>query len=111
MTPPSIVLSYSKIEPDELVDHVEFLRECGYAFVAAGDLVDRWPAGGEPETGLATVCLEGGQRSELLVASPLLNVLGVPATHFIDPSLLGAGAEMLTRADAELLAASGAELG
>src|SRR3954469_21813410 len=111
MTPPSIVLSYPKIEPDELVDHVEFLRECGYAFVAAGELVDRWPAGGEPETGLASVCLEGGHRNELLVASPLLNVLGVPTTHFIDPSLLGASAEMLSAGDAEILAASGAEIG
>ena len=111
MTPPSIVLSYPAIEPDELVEHIGFLRECGYAFVAAGDLVDRWPTDGEPETGLATVCLEGGHRDELLVASPLLNVMGVPTTHFIDPSLLGSSREMLTGADAEILAASGAELG
>src|SRR3954451_12109800 len=96
MTPPSIVLSYPAIEPGDIVDHVEFLRECGYAFVGASELVDRWPAGGEPETGLASVCLEGGHRDELLVASPLLNVLGVPTTHFIDPSLLGASAEMLS---------------
>ena len=111
MAPPSIVLSYPAIHPDDLVDHVEFLRECGYAFVAAGELVDRWPAGGEPETGLVSVCLEGGHRNELLVASPLLSVLGVPATHFIDPSRLGADKDSLSRADAEILAASGAELG
>ena len=111
MTPPSIVLSYPAIEPEELVDHVGFLRECGYGFVAAGELVDRWPAGGEPETGLASVCLESGHRNELIVASPLLAVLGVPATHFIDPSRLGEGEDMLSTADAEVLAASGAELG
>src|SRR3954469_20258019 len=111
MTPPSIVLSYPKIQPDDLVDHVEFLRECGYAFVAAGDLVDRWPVDGEPETGLVSVCLEGGHRNELLVASPLLSVLGVPATLFLDPPRLGADKNSLSSADAEILAASGAELG
>lgn len=126
MSPPTIVLSYaavgpSGVQPREVTDHVSFLRECGYTFVTAGDLVDRWPDGGEPEPGLAAVCLDGGHRSDVTVAAPLLAILGVPATHFVDPTMLAdadgsadelaAGTEPLRRQDAELLAASGVEIG
>src|SRR4051794_2079614 len=111
MSPPTIVLSYPAVEPDALVDHVGFLRECGYAFVGASELVDRWPADGEPEAGLAAICLEGGGHEEIVTAAPLLAVLGVPATHFIDPSVLGAHGDLLSEDDAADLAAGGAELG
>jgi hypothetical protein len=111
MNPPPIVLSYPAIEPDDLIDHVGFLRECGYAFVGAGELVDRWPADGAPEHGLAAICLEGGDRSQLVVGAPLLAVLGVPATHFLDPAQIGTADHLLTRDDAVELAATGAELG
>jgi hypothetical protein len=111
MSPPAIVLSYPAVDPDALVDHVGFLQECGYAFVGAGQLVDRWPADGEPEPGLAAICLEGSAHDEIVTAAPLLAVLGVPATHFIDPSLLGARGGLLSEDDAADLAAGGAELG
>lgn len=111
MTPPPIVLSYPAVDPGDLVDHVAFLRECGYGFIGAGELVDRWPHGGEPAAGLASICLEGGSREELITTAPLLAVLGVPATHFVDPARLGAGSELLSEDDAADLAAAGAELG
>jgi peptidoglycan/xylan/chitin deacetylase (PgdA/CDA1 family) len=73
------------VSPDHLAAHVSLLLRRGYRFVPAGELA----ANVAPAPRTAALTFDDGFRNWLTVALPLLLSLGVRATFFVCPGLLG----------------------
>lgn len=101
------------VSPRHLKAQVRLLRRLQYRFVTAGELADA--AAGR----LAAVTFDDGWENNLTVALPLLQQLGVPATFFLCPGLLGGqhpdvrgpSGRLLDEEGVQELAAAGMELG
>lgn len=101
------------VSPDHLEEHVGLLRRLGYRFVTAGDLA----RGAKGRT--ATLTFDDGWESGLTVAAPLLRRLGVGATFYVCPALLGGqhpdvpgpGGRLLDEQGVRELCSAGMELG
>jgi len=76
------------VRPDRFRSQVESLRARGYEFVTASAFAERL-AGPTPPEGLCALTFDDGSADNALVLPRLLEALGVPATLFICPGLLG----------------------
>jgi peptidoglycan/xylan/chitin deacetylase (PgdA/CDA1 family) len=99
---PWVVLAYHAVghvspehDPDRLVqapDKLEWqlrtLVKRGYEFLTAGDFARRLRAGG-PLDGACAVTFDDGTTDNLTVLPQILQPLGIPATVFACPGLLG----------------------
>ena len=103
------------IEPKLFESQVTYLQRRGYRFLTAEELLDEGPPG--PRTAVLT--FDDGFRNWLTAAAPLLQRLGVRATFYVCPGLLGGrhwhldGDEgrLLDESEARELLDSGMELG
>jgi peptidoglycan/xylan/chitin deacetylase (PgdA/CDA1 family) len=101
MRRPSLVLAYHglgahvgrldphnlMVEPEQFRRQMQTLLRRGYRFVALGEFVERLAAG---ETGgVCALTFDDGTVDNLEVMAPLLAELGLPATVFACPGLLG----------------------
>jgi len=100
---PSLVLAYHgvgrhsreldphnlMVAPERLRRQLLTLRRRGYRFVRLTELARVLPEGERPADGMCAVTFDDGTVDNLLVAAPLLAELGVPATVFACPGLLG----------------------
>ncbi len=106
------------VSPARLEEHVTFMRERGYRFLTAEELLDE-AGGGRPAAGTAVLSFDDGWLDNLTVAAPLLQRLGVGATFFVCPGrwgeqyerVAGVHGRLLEREDARALARTGMELG
>jgi peptidoglycan/xylan/chitin deacetylase (PgdA/CDA1 family) len=99
---PGVVLAYHAVgdvpqekDPDGLVVPVEqlrqavtSLRERGYRFVTAAEFV-RQMQDGHPPRGVCSLTFDDGSEDNATVLPELLASLGVPATLYVCPGLLG----------------------
>jgi peptidoglycan/xylan/chitin deacetylase (PgdA/CDA1 family) len=76
------------LPPAELRAHVEYLLRRGYEFVTAADFAQRLHSGASLR-GVAALTFDDGSFDNATILPPLLNELGVPATLFVCPGLLG----------------------
>ena len=104
------------VPPDKLRSQLRLLLRLGYRFRTAEDLL----AGSlPPPSGTASITFDDGLASDLLVAAPLLEDLGVRGSFYICPglwdgqhvSINGVAGRLLTRGEAAELSARGMELG
>lgn len=104
------------VPPDKLRSQLRLLMRLGYRFRTAEELLaDSLP----PPSGTASITFDDGLASDLLVAAPLLEDLGVRASFYICPGLLegqhvsidGVAGRLLSRDEAAELSARGMELG
>jgi peptidoglycan/xylan/chitin deacetylase (PgdA/CDA1 family) len=100
---PPVMLAYHavgdvprELDPDNLVvpvDHlrmaVENLRGRGYEFLTAADFARR-VNGGRPADAICALTFDDGSEDNATVLPGLLAELGVPATLYVCPGLLGA---------------------
>ena len=94
--------------PEHLESHVRTLQRLGYAFLTAGQVLERWPDG-RPRGRTAVVTVDDGWLDGLTIAAPLLERLGVRATFYVCPGWLDRGGHPLVAGDAgRLLDAAGA---
>jgi peptidoglycan/xylan/chitin deacetylase (PgdA/CDA1 family) len=101
--------------PEHLEAHLRLLQRRGYRFLTAEELLDE----GGPQPRTAVVTFDDGWQNWLTRALPVLRRLGVRATFYVCPGLLGlphpelAGAEgaLLDEEGARALGAAGMELG
>jgi peptidoglycan/xylan/chitin deacetylase (PgdA/CDA1 family) len=101
--------------PQHLEAHLRFLQRRGYRFLTAEELLGQ----GVPQPRTAVVTFDDGFENWLTGALPVLGRLGVPATFYVCPGLLGLphpeldGAEgaLLDDEGAKELVAAGMELG
>jgi peptidoglycan/xylan/chitin deacetylase (PgdA/CDA1 family) len=101
------------ITPRHLESHVRFLQRRGYEFKTAEEL------GGPPADGTVVLTFDDGFRTSLTDIAPLLRGLGVRATFYLSPGLLGRQhwrvpgdrGRLLDEDDAKELADAGMELG
>jgi peptidoglycan/xylan/chitin deacetylase (PgdA/CDA1 family) len=75
------------LPPEQFRDQVSRLRSRGYAFVNQAEFARRLGAG--PAGGLCSLTFDDGSQDNLTVLLPLLRELGVAATVFVCPGLLG----------------------
>lgn len=102
--------------PELLEAHLRFLQRRGYRFLTAEELLDE---GGGPRPRTAVVTFDDGFQNWLTGALPVLSRLGLPATFYVCPGLLGhphpelAGEKgaLLDEEGARQLVAAGMELG
>jgi peptidoglycan/xylan/chitin deacetylase (PgdA/CDA1 family) len=102
------------MSPELLESQVRFLQRAGYRFRTAAEVAD-----GRPQRGTAVLTFDDGWQDALDVVTPLLNRLGVNATFFINPGLLGQmhhvvngpAGQLLDEDGARALVAAGFELG
>lgn len=73
------------VSPQRLESHIRFLQRRGYRFTTAEELAGN----GRPQAGTAVLTFDDGFRSCLTEAVPLLRRLGVSATFYVCPGLLG----------------------
>jgi peptidoglycan/xylan/chitin deacetylase (PgdA/CDA1 family) len=122
---PGTVLVYHGLGPpdearllitrERLEAQVRYLQKRGYSFRTADELVDDGP----PGEGTALLTFDDGFRSWLTDVAPLLERLGVRATFFVSPGLLGRQhpqvsgdhGRLLDANEAKALAETGMELG
>jgi peptidoglycan/xylan/chitin deacetylase (PgdA/CDA1 family) len=103
------------ISPEHLEAQIRYLQRRGYAFRTADELVET----GAPLDGTAVLTFDDGFRTSLTDIAPLLQRLGVRATFYVSPGLLGkqhwrvAGdvGRLLDADEAKALADFGMELG
>ena len=108
--PNRLVISQRHLEA-----HIRFLRARSYRFLTAGELAPNHP----PPSATAVLTFDDGWRSSLTAALPLLERLGVRATFFVTPGLLGAqhpdvegeAGRLLDESEARALHDAGMELG
>lgn len=99
--------------PQHLEAHLRFLRRRGYRFMTVEELL----AEGGPRPRTAVVTFDDGFENWLTGALPVLRKLGVRATFYVCPGLLGrphpelAAAKLLDEEGLRELAAAGMELG
>jgi glycosyltransferase involved in cell wall biosynthesis/peptidoglycan/xylan/chitin deacetylase (PgdA/CDA1 family) len=103
------------VPPHELRDQIELLLERQYAFVTQAEFARRLRAG-EPLNGVCALTFDDGSVDNATVLPPLLEELGVPATLFVCPGLLGrphpwidpeAGVRLMSREELEAIAPLG----
>jgi len=87
------------VDPELLESHVRYLQRRGYRFLTAEELLDEGPPG--PRTAVLT--FDDGFRNWLTAAVPLLRRLGVRATFYVCPGLLGGRHWHLDGEDGRLL--------
>jgi len=103
------------VDPELLESHVRYLQRRGYRFLTAEELLDEGPPG--PRTAVLT--FDDGFRNWLTAAVPLLRRLGVRATFYVCPGLLGGrhwhldgeDGRLLDESEARQLLEAGMELG
>jgi peptidoglycan/xylan/chitin deacetylase (PgdA/CDA1 family) len=104
------------VPPDKLRSQLRLLMRLGYRFSTAEELL----AGSlPPSSGTASITFDDGLASDLLVAAPLLEDLGIRASFYVCPGLWGGqhvsidgvAGRLLTREEAGELSARGMELG
>lgn len=76
------------LSPGTFRSHVQLLKKRGYEFVAQQELA-RMLAAGEPAGAACSITFDDGTADNATVLPPLLETLGVPATIFACPGLLG----------------------
>jgi peptidoglycan/xylan/chitin deacetylase (PgdA/CDA1 family) len=77
------------LAPDRFREQLESLKRRRYRFVTLAELAAQLD-GATPPTGLCALTFDDGTLDNLEVLAPLLTELGVPATVFACPGLLGA---------------------
>ena len=103
------------VSAERLESHVRFLQRRRYRFLTAEELL----AQGGPKAGTAVLTFDDGFRSWLTDGLPLLQRLGVRATFYVCPGLLGKqhgqvpgeAGRLLDEDEARTLAEAGMELG
>lgn len=104
------------VPPDKLRSQLRLLMRLGYRFNTAEELL----AGAlPPPSGTASITFDDGLASDLRVAAPLLETLGIRGSFFVCPGLWGGqhasirgdAGRLLTRDEAAELSARGMELG
>src|SRR3954469_15888737 len=94
---------------DELRQAISSLRERGYRFLTAAEFV-REIRGGRPPRGICSLTFDGGSEDNATVLPGVLASLGVPATLYVCPGLLGqphpwlepgSGVRIMTREELE----------
>jgi peptidoglycan/xylan/chitin deacetylase (PgdA/CDA1 family) len=75
------------LPPGDFRRQVNLLRSRGYGFVKQADFARSLGAGGAD--GLCSLTFDDGSQDNLAVLLPLLRELGLPATVFVCPGLLG----------------------
>jgi peptidoglycan/xylan/chitin deacetylase (PgdA/CDA1 family) len=103
------------ITPERLEAQIRYLQRRGYRFLTGDELVVE----GEPGNAVAVLTFDDGFRTWLTDVAPLLERLGVRATFFISPGLLGEqhwrvpgdAGRLLDAEDARALAAAGMDIG
>ena len=107
--------SHLMVQPSRFRRQVLQLRRRGYRFIRLLELVGQLGGDGQPPTGVCAVTFDDGTLDNLEVVVPLLADLGVPATFFVCPGLLGephfsfaaaAGVRMMRAGELRELAAS-----
>ena len=124
---PGTVLAYHGLGPphgddarllitsERLEAQIRYLQRRGYRFLTGDELVDE----GEPGNRTAVLTFDDGFRTALTDMAPLFERLGVRATFYISPGLLGEqhwrvpgdAGRLLDAEDARALAAAGMDLG
>jgi peptidoglycan/xylan/chitin deacetylase (PgdA/CDA1 family) len=113
VTPPGLVLAYHglaalpraddptglMVPPDQFRRDVERLRGRGYEFVTQAEFARRLLEGGGPPRGVCSLTFDDGSVDNHELFPTLLPELGVPATVFVCPNLLGRPYPWLPAAD------------
>lgn len=103
------------ITPERLESQIRYLQRRGYRFLTADELL----AEGAPGTGTVVLTFDDGFRSWLTDVAPLLERLGVRATFYLSPGLLGKqhwhvsgeAGRLMDETEAKALVDEGMELG
>jgi len=106
------------VPPDKLRSQLGLFARLGYHFRTAEDLLAE-PGTLPPPSGTACVTFDDGLASDLRVAAPLLEGLGIRGSFYVCPGLWGRqhasingdAGRLMTRDEAAELSARGMELG
>jgi peptidoglycan/xylan/chitin deacetylase (PgdA/CDA1 family) len=106
------------VPPDKLRSQLGLFRRLGYDFRTAEDLLAA-PGTLPPPSGTACVTFDDGLASDLRIAAPLLEELGIRGSFYLCPGLWGSqhasingdAGRLMTRDEAAELSARGMELG
>jgi peptidoglycan/xylan/chitin deacetylase (PgdA/CDA1 family) len=110
--PPALDPEGLMVPPDELRAQVRFLQSRSYLFVTSSEFAQRLHEG-RRLNGLCALTFDDGSADNATILPGLLAELGVPATLFVCPGLLGvphpwiereAGVRLMNRAELEAVA-------
>lgn len=84
-----IASRYLYVCPDTFRDELQLLIDNGWTFITAADFAADFRAGTRPAPKTAVITIDGTEAGDYEVAFPILAELGIRATFFISPGLLG----------------------